>query len=247
MNEEYKIEQPVKTNSIEEDVTFNDTKDNLYIVEKHNKKPGLDLEEGKYKITGVVTSKNMYKRENKVKNSNSGVVPRIGNVVISFGYRVEEVSTGKTMLVTKKQGIDLCRLYGMVNSFIISKTNEKKDSEGKVIKTKPIMYLQPYPSNLECFTKDERVINIFELDEHYKVVEPLKLTVKEEETTPEMWKLIQNEYEKMEEKLQKNSQNSTKREHISIINSLRAELKRTAIEDVELDITGIIKKQTGEG
>lgn len=239
INDEYLIYEPKLDDTMEEDLNLDKNKDNFYIVEKHKKKPGLDLEKGKYRIVGVVTSKSIYKRVEKKKKNETEIITKTGNVVFSFGYKVEEVATGKTKLVTKQQGIDLCRLYGMVNAFIITKKNEKKDSKGEVIKTKPSLYLQPYPSQLESFTKDDRVTTIFELDEYSKLVEPLTLTVKEEEATPEMWKLIQYEYAKMKEKLQKNTHISSKNEHQNLMSLLRAELRRTIIEEDEIDVKNI--------
>lgn len=222
-NQEF-ITAPDKNRAMEEDLKLDVQTD--YIVDLHLKKPGLDIENGKYKILGAVTDKNIYKRPKKTDKPIETTKVK-GNIVPSIGYKVLEVATGKTKLITKKQGIELCRLYGMTNAYITCKNFEKKDENGQVIKSNPLVYLQPYPAQTEAFTQDNRIVSIFELDANCKYVVPIKLQVTEEEATPEMWEIIQISYQhRLAQSKKSNKGNTVRYEHQTLMENLRAELRK---------------------
>lgn len=215
---------PDKNKTIEEDLEFNVDTD--YIVDLYLKKPGLDLAEGKYKIIGILTAKHIYKRHGKDETKQIK-----GNIAPSIGYKVLDIATGKTRLITKKQGIELCRLYGMTNAYIIGKNFEKKNNAGNILQRKPIVYLQPYPANTESFTQDDRIIPIFELDSDGKFKNPITLQVTEEESSKEMWEIIQFELNKREAQVEKaNKWVNPRQEHSKLMENLRMELQKESIE-----------------
>lgn len=230
---EVEIEMPKQDNSFEEDLEL--INESHYIKDIFPKKPGLDLKNAKYRIVGAVTDSSIYKR--KTKNDNKIDTSTKGNLVATIGYKVKELKTGKTKLVTKKQGIGLCRLFGMENAYITCKNYKRKDSEGNVILKVPSSYLQPYPSSGEAFTQDDRIVSIYKLDADCKFIIPIELKVKEEEATEEMWELIQalyNAKSKQRHKTKRLSGNKNSQinyEHMILMNNLRAELKREELEN----------------
>lgn len=185
------------------------------IVNKHPGKPGLDDENGKYRILGGVTIQQVFRR----KGAGTNIAPAVG-------YKVEEIDTGRVMLVEKNQGIKLCAEFGMRNAYVVYRSKTKKAESGEVLKTTPTVYLQPYPARTESFTQDDRLVTVFKMNAEGGMVKPLELMVKEEDCTPELWRIIQKALEKGNKRTKKSLRGSED-EHRKIIENLRNVLDKT--------------------
>lgn len=184
------------------------------IVDIYPGKPGLDMKNGKYKVLGTVTLQQVF----KCKHSGRNISP-------AAGYHVEEVETGKRLMVEKSQGVKLCGEFGMTNAYIRQSIREKKDKSGEIIQTKSAIYLQPFPSKREAFTQDDRIVIAFKMDEEGRLLRPYELNLKEEECTPEFWRIIL-EAQKKGSKLPKKSRRGTEDHHKKMMDNLRDALNR---------------------
>src|SRR5699024_4288716 len=151
-----------------------------------------DVKEGQYRVLGVVSDSPIYSRNGKG-----------NNITQSCGYHVEEIATGRRIIMTKKEGVHLTAKNGMRNAYITSRKRVATDENGEVIKEWLVMYLQPYPARAESFTQDNRLVSVYRLDEDGKISTPIELLIKEEECTPEFWLMIQERYKKKLKKSKK--------------------------------------------
>lgn len=159
------------------------------IVNKHSGKPGLDMEEGKYRVLGAVSPNPIATRKGPETN-----------IAKACGYHIEEIATGRKLKMTKKEGVNLAAMFGMRNAYIIYRQRPQKDKEGNVIKNNVSIYLQPFPAQQESFTKDDRLVSVYRLDENGKIEHPLELMIKEEDCTKDFWVYIKEMYEKKKKK-----------------------------------------------
>lgn len=153
-------------------------------------KTGLDVENGEYKVTGLVITKKVFKRKANKKGVRTNIAPH------PIGYRVENIKTGESKLVEKTEGVLLVGRYKSVNAYVMKKDKSEYDREtGELLKVDYNTYLQPFPAVHEAFTKDDRLINVFEYDENGDIrTDPLTITLKEEDCTENLWNIIQREY-----------------------------------------------------
>lgn len=187
-----------------------------HIINKNPGKPGLDETEGKYRILGAITVKQVFKR----KGSGTNIAPAVG-------YLVEEVETGRRIMLEKSQGVQLCAHYGMQNAYIVYQMKTNKSQDGEVLKQTPSVYLQPFPAIKEAFTQDDRLVMAFKMSPDGSLLKPLELTIKEEQCTPELWRIIQKEYDKVE-KRKKRSRRGTEDEHRKLMENLKSALNTNA-------------------
>lgn|SRR5699024_9797652 len=188
-------------------------------------KKGLDVENGTYKVTGLVIAKKVFKRSPNKKGVRTNIAPH------PIGYRIENVKTGESALVEKSEGVKLVGLYGAVNAYVMKKDKSEYDREtGELLKVNLNTYLQPFPAISEAFTKDERLINVFEYDENGDIkTDPLTLTVTEEECTENLWNIIQREYKN------KNSKKMLKRGKSARANKERSKILEDAFQKMLTD------------
>lgn len=157
----------------------------ISIVNKYQGKPGLDIEEGRYRVAGTVTASSIFTRKG----------PKT-NIALSCGYCIEEIDTGKRLLMTKEEGVQIASQYGLRNGYIVYRKQVKKDKEGRPIKEEKTIYLQPYPAKKESFTQDDRLITMFSMDEDGRIKHPVELQIKQEDCTPAFWIYVKQIYEK---------------------------------------------------
>lgn len=189
---------------------------------------GLDVDNGKYRVTGIVTSKKIFKRRANKKGIRTNIAPH------PIGYRLEDIETGNVKLVEKSEGVIAVGKYGAVNSYVMIKDNSIKDEDGEVIQEKINSYLQPYPAHKEAFTQDDRIVNIFKYDENGNIdLDPLELMVTEEQCTDRLWNIILSEKERYEERRSKRAKPIGSTEDVKA-RQLRESFKRM-IEDTEID------------
>lgn len=188
-------------------------------------KKGLDVENGTYKVTGLVIAKKVFKRSPNKKGVRTNIAPH------PIGYRIENVKTGESALVEKSEGVKLVGLYGAVNAYVMKKDKSEYDREtGELLKVNLNTYLQPFPAISEAFTKDERLINVFEYDENGDIkTDPLTLTVTEEECTENLWNIIQREYKN------KSSKKMLKRGKSARANKERSKILEDAFQKMLTD------------
>lgn len=188
-------------------------------------KKGLDVENGTYKVTGLVIAKKVFKRSPNKKGVRTNIAPH------PIGYRIENVKTGESALVEKSEGVKLVGLYGAVNAYVMKKDKSEYDREtGELLKVNLNTYLQPFPAISEAFTKDERLINVFEYDENGDIkTDPLTLTITEEECTENLWNIIQREYKN------KNSKKMLKRGKSARANKERSKILEDAFQKMLTD------------
>lgn len=214
--------EDLKTDSI-----YEDRLDDFPVIEKYNKKPGLDDEEGQFKILGAVTTQNIYRR----KKAGTSIAPAVG-------YMVKDMHTGQEKAVSKSQGVILCYKYGMRNAYITYRTSPKKDAvTGEVIQASPVTYLQPFPARTEAFTKDDRIVPAFKLDSNGSLKRPYELNIREEQCTPELWEIIMKDYEKGNKNAKRSRRgNDSDTEHRKYMQDLRNALEKeygdTSVDDI---------------
>src|SRR5699024_190187 len=122
------------------------------------------------------------------------------NIAKACGYHIEEIATGKKLKMTKKEGVNLAAQFGMRNAYIIYRQREEKDKDGVVIKTWASIYVQPLPARKESITQDDRLVNVYRLDENGKVAKPLELMIKEEDCRKDFWVYIDKLYQTKKKK-----------------------------------------------
>lgn len=194
----------------------------VQIVNKYPGKPGLDIKEGKYRVAGTISASPLFQRKG------AGT-----NIAYSCGYAIEELSTGKVMYVTKEQGVHIASQHGMQNAYIQYKVGQKKDKEGKVIKEKTSIYLQPFPPQKESFTQDDRLVSVFKLDDEGKIEQPYELAITDEsKCTPEFWIFIQELNKQKQKRNKKRKRNrGSEDKHRQRILGIEAELSKTEIRN----------------
>lgn len=190
--------------------------DSDYIVDIQNGKPGLDDRNAKYRIVGAVTDKAIYQRGTTSKN----IAPAIG-------YKIEEIETGATIMVSKELGIQICRLFGMKNAYITVRPKNKKDEDGTTIQSTSLMYLYPHPPQLESFTQDDRVVTVFKLDNDGGIQKPLELAIKEEDCTEEFWRVVEFIYKKKNKQPKRARRNrDVEYKHKKLMENIKKELQK---------------------
>lgn len=170
-------------------------------------KVGLDVENGKYKITGTVFTGKVFKRKPNKSGKKTNIVPN------SIGYRIQDMATGDSKLVTKEEALYLVQTYGCRNAYVMVSDKSKYDSKNNLIKEDFRNHLQPSPSTKEAFTQDDRLVNVYKFDDKGEVIllPEIQLNVKEEDCTEGLWEIIQLDYadkeKKRKEQLNKTSDN----------------------------------------
>lgn len=155
------------------------------------KKEGLDVENGMYKVTGIISASKVFKRSANKKGEKTNIVPH------PIGYRLENVNTGKHMLVEKSEGVGIIGNHHAVNAYIVGKDNSEYDKEtGELIRENFNLYLQPFPAVEEAFTKDDRIVNVFKYDEVGNIqLDPLEIVINKDDCSERLWNIVMKEYE----------------------------------------------------
>lgn len=186
---------------------------------KANDKFGLDIENGKYKITGVVFTGKVFKRKPNKSGKKTNIVPN------TIGYRIEDVATSNSMLVTKDEALYLVSTYGCRNAFVMESDKSKYNSEGECIKEDYRHHLQPFPSTKEAFTQDDRLVNVYKFDDKGEViiVPDVILNVTEEQCTSSLWELIKEDLKDKEKSRKRNIAKTTNaKEDLSKVRLMKA-------------------------
>lgn len=191
------------------------------VINRYPGKPGLDVENGKYRVAGTVSASSIFTRKG----------PQT-NIAYSTGYCIEEIATGKKKLVTKEEGVHIAAQEGLRNGYIIYKSKDKKDEQNRVIKKDTTIYLQPYPAKTESFTQDDRLISVFKLDEEGRVQQPVELLIKKEDCTPSFWIHVNQLYEtKKKRSLAKKRERGIEEKHRKLVMELEAEIGKKVIKN----------------
>lgn len=188
--------------------------DEGYIIAKYPSKPGFDDADGKYRVLGAVTVKHVFRRK------------KVGtNITPTIGYHIEEIETGRRLMVEKSQGVRICAESGMRNAYIVYRSKTRKGANGEVLKTTPTVYLHPNPARTESFTQDDRIVTVFKMNSEGVIIKPMELTVTEEQCTPELWRLIMKEYN-VGNRRAKRSRRGEEERHRQLLENLKSELKK---------------------
>lgn len=184
------------------------------IVDVYPGKPGLDVKNGRFKVLGAVTLHQVFKKQQ------SGT-----NIAPADGYHIEEIETGRKLIVEKSQGVKICEEMGMTNAYITHRVKTEKSSEGEVLQTRSSIYLFPYPSRKEAFTQDDRLITAFKMDDEGKLVQPYELMITEDQCTPEFWRMVMKKYEQGNKKPKK-SRRGSEDHHRKMMEKLKTALNK---------------------
>lgn len=152
--------------------------------------PFYDGEEGKYRIDGGVVVDNVQFRAGTKRN----IVRTIGLKVTRFEEVDGEYIPVETLNVTKEEALALALQYGLRNAYV--RTAVKKDKETG--EDYLVHYPYPYPTTEESFTRDDRLVFVYEVNEDGKKVKPLNIVMREVECSVSLWAIIESDYERRE-------------------------------------------------
>ncbi|PER55665.1 hypothetical protein CN495_07890 [Bacillus thuringiensis] len=228
---------------------MNEFSEDFEIVNKVEKKLGLDPDEGLYYVVGTVTLSQIFIRQGAETNIAPSVGYRIAEVKKdadgNFMYTEEPIKElddegnevdgvkkipilGRSILVTKEEGVHLAARYGVRNAYIVQRDRKKKDKEtGEVIAIERVTYLMPHPAREEAFTQDDRLVNVYKYNENGRFVKPLEVIVKEESCTRALWRLIEDDYARRRKNTKKKKGGkSQQQDHSRNINMLKQTLAK---------------------
>ena len=200
-------------------------------------KPCLDEEGGLYRIDGGITSQKIQYR----KSNGSNIAPLIGYKVTK-GYINEDGDwlPVETMHVTKEEGLELALAYNYRNAYVATSVRKKRG--GNEVNH----YLKPYPAREQSFTRDDAIVQAYEVDEFGSNVRPYELSIREDECSADFWALLEEDYNS-KVRGQRNSIGRRQAIKERKVEQIKKDLKlgrhnivnpyRTRVEDVEDTIT----------
>lgn len=148
-------------------------------------KPCLDMEEGVYRVVGGISvTKLQYRKTNQ-----SNITPIIGYKV-QKGYVNESGDwvPVETLCITKEEGLELALAYNYRNAYVSTSVKKKRGAN------EVGHYLKPYPAKEESFTRDEAIVQAYEVDEFGSKVRPYQLTLREDECSSDFWALLEEDF-----------------------------------------------------
>lgn len=148
-------------------------------------KPCLDEEGGLYRVDGGITiAKIQYRKSNQ-----SNIAPLIGYQVTKGHINEEgEWLPVETMCITKEEGLELALAFNFRNAYVA--TSIKKKRGGNEVSH----HLKPYPSKEQSFTRDDAIVQAYEVDENGSKVRPYELTLREDECSADFWALLEEDF-----------------------------------------------------
>lgn len=204
-------------------------------------KPCLDEEDGLYKVEGGVTIEKIQYR----KSNQSNIAPIIG-YQITKGYLDEdkEWAPVETLCVTKEEGLEIALAYNYRNAYVGKSI--KKRRKGNIINH----FLRPFPAKENSFTRDEAIVQAYEVDEFGNKIRPYELTLREDECSASFWALLEEDYDRKtrghrEKKTRKQAIKDRKVEQIkrnlrigrhNIVNPYRENVKRGSKEGLTTEL-----------
>lgn len=149
-------------------------------------KPCLDEEKGLYRVDGGVTiEKIQYRSSNQ-----SNIAPLIGYQVTKGHINDnEEWVPVETLCVTKEEGLEIALAYNYRNAYVGRSVRKKRG--GNEVNH----YLRPFPAKKNSFTRDEAIVQAYEVDEFGSKIRPYELTLREDECSASFWALLEDDYE----------------------------------------------------
>lgn len=145
-------------------------------------KPGLDFEQGVYRVDGgVIIDKVQYRA-----GTGRNIVATVGLKLTRYERDGENLTAVDTLCVTKDEALDLILEYGAINAYV-KITSQRKTRETKYV-------VQPFPARSEAFTQDERLVFVYQIDDEGSKVRPFQLLLTEDECSQMMWHTIQADY-----------------------------------------------------
>lgn len=180
-------------------------------------KPGLDTDKGLYRVKGgLVIDKVQYRA-----GTGRNIVKTVGLYVAKLAYDTDD--QGNTVIneidhlyVTKDEVLDLAGEFGLVNGYI--KTTIRKKTGERT------HHVQPYPSIKESYTQDDRIVQVYEIDDQGYKVRPFNLLINEEQCSYMMWQELQADYESRRSRDNKRFKGES-RDAIKRINQLKGDIK----------------------
>lgn len=203
-------------------------------------KPCLDKEGGLYRVDGGVTiEKIQYRSSNQ-----SNIAPLIGYQVTK-GHINEKGDwvPVETLCVSREEGLEIALAYNYKNAYVGKSV--KKRREGNEISH----FLRPHPAKSNSFTRDDAIVQAYEVDEFGSKVRPYELTLREDECSASFWALLEDDYDRKtrghrEQKSRKQAIKDQKVEQIkrdlrvgrhNIVNPYRNNLKED-VEEITTDV-----------
>lgn len=177
-------------------------------------KPCLDEEGGLYRVDGGITvAKIQFRASNQ-----SNIAPLIG-YRITKGYINDEGDwlPVETLCVTKEEGLELALAYNYRNAYVA--TSVRKQRGGNEVNH----YLKPYPAKEQSFTRDDAIVQAYEVDEFGSKIKPYELTIREDECSADFWALLEEDF---------NSKTRGQREKVG----RRQAIKERKVEQIKQDL-----------
>lgn len=198
---------------------------------EHTNKPCLDEEGAVYKINGGVTqAKIQYRGSN-----GSNVAPLIGYQVTKGHINEDgEWLPVETLCVTKEEGLELALAFNYRNAYVASTVRKKRG--GNEVNH----FLKPYPAKTESFTRDDAIIQAYEVDEFGSKVQPYELTLREDECSADFWALLEEDF---------NNKTRGQRENVSRSQAIKERKVKQIKKDLKIGRHNIVnpyRKQAKE-
>lgn len=172
--------------SIKNDIFFARHSDEIRNVSADKTdKPCLDEDGGLYLVAGGITSSKIQFRA----SNQSNIAPLIGYKVTK-GHIDEDGNwvPVENLCVTKEEGLELALAYNYRNAYVA--TSVKKKRGGNEVSH----YLKPYPSKEASFTRDDAIVQAYEVDEFGSKIRPYELTLREDECSADFWALLEEDF-----------------------------------------------------
>lgn len=177
-------------------------------------KPCLDEKGGLYRVNGGITKEKLQYR----KSNGANVAPLIG-YKITKGYINDdgEWLPVETLHVTKEEGLELALAFNYRNAYVATSVRKKRG--GNEVNH----YLKPYPAKDESFTRDDAIVQAYEVDEFGSKVRPYELAIREDECSADFWALLEEDF---------NSKVRGQRERVG----RRQAIKERKVEQIKQDL-----------
>ena len=193
----------------------------LTIKDIINGKPGYDPENGLYHVDGGVVMNTVHYR----KTTKANVVATVGLRLTRYkdvDGKVVRDENGDlipvaTLCVTKTEAVDIARIYGLRNGYIKTQISKKSKEKSH--------FIQPAPARTESFTRDDRIIFMYQLNEDGKFKHPYNLLLTSDECSDKFWNVVSSDYA-LKKSREKRKHTVSDGDNVNRIEQLRVDLQK---------------------
>lgn len=208
------------------------------IREKLAGKPGLDEEQGQYRIDGgLIIDKIQYRGGN-----GSNLVKTVGLQVTKIERTEDGIKELDTLYVTKEEAIDLALEFGAINAYVKTTIRKAKKRGEQAQRTH---HLQPYPTRTESFTTDDKLVFVYEVDTTGTKVRPHNLLIEEEKCSRMMWTFLQLDFERRKDRDAKTFKGSSYK-NAKKVKQLRGDIKNRRLGVIKNPFKPPLKEPSSE-